>query len=138
MFLTYAIINYRKKTTIKVFHIYNILLKKRKGVIMKRNIKKIVAGIIASLIITSNNTFAIFASNSEYRDDAANAYIEQIKEQDTLTKTKSILSYASKMDGTTENCVTAALNVYNLCEAAGIRCHVRTSANSELWCSEPR
>ncbi|WP_289148682.1 hypothetical protein [Ruminococcus sp.] len=42
------------------------------------------------------------------------------------------------MDGTTENCVTAALNVYNLCEAAGIRCHVRTSANSELWCSEPR
>ena len=103
-----------------------------------QSVKKIVAGIIASLIITSNNTFAIFASNSEYRDDAANAYIEQIKEQDTLTKTKSILSYASKMDGTTENCVTAALNVYNLCEAAGIRCHVRTSANSELWCSEPR
>ena len=34
------------------------------------------------------------------------------------------------MDGTTENCVTAALNVYNLCEAAGIRCHVRRSANS--------
>lgn len=133
MFLTYAIINYRKKTTIKVFHIYNILLKKRKGVIMKRNIKKIVAGIIASLIITSNNTFAVFASNSEYLDDAANAYIEQIKDQDTLTKTKSILSYASKMDGTTENCVTAALNVYNLCEAAGIRCHVRTSANSDSF-----
>lgn len=98
---------------------------------MKRDIKKIVAGIIASLIIISNNTFAIFASNSEYLDDAANAYIEQIKDQDTLTKTKSILSYASKMDGTTENCVTAALNVYNLCEAAGIRCHVRTSANSD-------
>ena len=133
MFLTYAIINYRKKTTIKVFHIYNILLKKQKGVIMKRNIKKIVAGIIASLIITSNNTFAVFASNSEYLDDAANAYIEQIKDQDTLTKTKSILSYASKMDGTTENCVTAALNVYNLCEAAGIRCHVRTSANSDSF-----
>jgi len=55
---------------------------------MKRNIKKIVAGIIASLIITSNNTFAMFASNSEYLDDAANAYIEQIKDQDTLTKTK--------------------------------------------------
>ena len=55
----------------------------------------------------------MFASNSEYLDDAANAYIEQIKDQDTLTKTKSILSYASKMDGTTENCVTAALNVYN-------------------------
>ena len=100
---------------------------------MKRNIKKIVAGIIASLIITSNNTFAVFASNSEYLDDAANAYIEQIKDQDTLTKTKSILSYASKMDGTTENCVTAALNVYNLCEAAGIRCHVRTSANSDSF-----
>lgn len=133
MFLTYAIINYRKKTTIKVFHIYNNLLKKRKGVIMKRDIKKIVAGIIASLIITSNNTVAIFASNSEYLDDAANAYIEQIKDQDTLTKTKSILSYASKMDGTTENCVTAALNVYNLCEAAGIRCHVRTSANSDSF-----
>ena len=109
------------------------MLKKRKGVIMKRNIKKIVAGIIASLIITSNNTFAVFASNSEYLDDAANAYIEQIKDQDTLTKTKSILSYASKMDGTTENCVTAALNVYNLCEAAGIRCHVRTSANSDSF-----
>ena len=100
---------------------------------MKRDIKKIVAGIIASLIITSNNTFAVFASNSEYLDDAANAYIEQIKDQDTLTKTKSILSYASKMDGTTENCVTAALNVYNLCEAAGIRCHVRTSANSDSF-----
>ena len=100
---------------------------------MKRDIKKIVAGIIASLIITSNNTVAIFASNSEYLDDAANAYIEQIKDQDTLTKTKSILSYASKMDGTTENCVTAALNVYNLCEAAGIRCHVRTSANSDSF-----
>ena len=100
---------------------------------MKRNIKKIVAGIIASLIITSNNTFAVFASNSEYLDDAANAYIEQIKDQDMLTKTKSILSYASKMDGTTENCVTAALNVYNLCEAAGIRCHVRTSANSDSF-----
>ena len=100
---------------------------------MKRNIKKIVAGIIASLIITSNNTFAVFASNSEYLDDAANAYIEQIKDQDTLTKTKNILSYASKMDGTTENCVTAALNVYNLCEAAGIRCHVRTSANSDSF-----
>ena len=109
------------------------MLKKRKGVIMKRDIKKIVAGIIASLIITSNNTVAIFASNSEYLDDAANAYIEQIKDQDTLTKTKSILSYASKMDGTTENCVTAALNVYNLCEAAGIRCHVRTSANSDSF-----
>lgn len=74
--------------------------------------------IIAPLIITSNNTFAMFASNSEYLDNAANAYIEQIKDQDTLTKTKSILSYASKMDGTTENCVTAALNVYNLCESS--------------------
>ena len=100
---------------------------------MKRDIKKIIAGIMATLIITSNNTFAVFASNSEYLDDAANAYIEQIKDQDTLTKTKSILSYASKMDGTTENCVTAALNVYNLCEAAGIRCHVRTSANSDSF-----
>ena len=30
----------------------------------------------------------MFASNSEYLDDAANAYIEQIKDQDTLTKTK--------------------------------------------------
>ena len=88
---------------------------------------------MATLIIASNNTFAVFASNSEYLDDAANAYIEQIKDQDTLTKTKSILSYASKMDGTTENCVTAALNVYNLCEAAGIRCHVRTSANSDSF-----
>lgn len=37
------------------------------------------------------------------------------------------------MDGTTENCITAALNVYNLCEAAGIRCHVRTSANSDSF-----
>ena len=100
---------------------------------MKRDIKKIIAGIMATLIITSNNTFAVFASNSEYLDDAANAYIEQIKDQNTLTKTKSILSYASKMDGTTENCVTAALNVYNLCEAAGIRCHVRTSANSDSF-----
>ena len=100
---------------------------------MKRDIKKIIAGIMATLIITSNNTFAVFASNSEYLDDAANAYIEQIKDQDTLTKTKNILSYASKMDGTTENCVTAALNVYNLCEAAGIRCHVRTSANSDSF-----
>ena len=100
---------------------------------MKRDIKKIIAGIMATLIIASNNTFAVFASNSEYLDDAANAYIEQIKDQDTLTKTKSILSYASKMDGTTENCVTAALNVYNLCEAAGIRCHVRTSANSDSF-----
>lgn len=76
MFLTYAIINYRKKTTIKVFHIYNNLLKKRKRVIMRINIKRIIAGVMAAAILSSSTIMPSLALEE--------AYYFQYYQQETL------------------------------------------------------
>ena len=132
MFLTYAIINYRKKTTIKAFHIYNILLKKRKGVIMKINIKRIIAGVMAAAILSSSTIMPSLALEEAYYGDNEKAFIESLdKNLDTYSKVRAIANYVSNIDDANKNCQVAAGYMYTLCEATGIRCSIRTRARND-------
>ena len=132
MFLTYAIINYRKKTTIKVFHIYNNLLKKRKGVIMKINIKRIIAGVMAAAILSSSTIMPSLALEEAYYGDNEKAFIESLdKNLDTYSKVRAIANYVSNIDDANKNCQVAAGYMYTLCEATGIRCSIRTRARND-------
>ena len=132
MFLTCAIINYRKKTTIKVFHIYNNLLKKRKGVIMKINIKRIIAGVMAAAILSSSTIMPSLALEEAYYGDNEKAFIESLdKNLDTYSKVRAIANYVSNIDDANKNCQVAAGYMYTLCEAIGIRCSIRTRARND-------
>ncbi len=99
---------------------------------MKTNIKRIIAGVMAAAILSSSTVMSSFALEEAYYGDNEKAFIESLdKNLDTYSKAKAIANYVSNIDDANKNCQVAAGYMYTLCEAAGIKCSIRTRARND-------
>lgn len=66
---------------------------------MKTNIKRIIAGVMATAILSSSTVMSSFALEEAYYGDNEKVFIESLdKNLDTYSKVKAIANYVSNID----------------------------------------
>lgn len=103
----------------------------------KINIKRFIAGIMATLVVMSSNSITSFALDDYYYGTDEKTFIENLDTSlDTWGKVRAIAYYVAAKDDAKENCQVASNYMLNMCEAAGIHCSFRQSAREDSYVSQ--
>ena len=103
----------------------------------KINIKRFIAGIMATLVVMSSNSITSFALDDYYYGTDEKTFIENLDTSlDTWGKVRAIAYYVAAKDDAKENCQVASNYMLNMCEAVGIHCSFRQSAREDSYVSQ--
>ena len=126
-----------EKNTITFYIKYCFIAERGKNTMKKINIKRFIAGIMATLVVMSSNSITSFALDDYYYGTDEKTFIENLDTSlDTWGKVRAIAYYVAAKDDAKENCQVASNYMLNMCEAAGIHCSFRQSAREDSYVSQ--
>ena len=126
-----------EKNTITFYIKYCFIAERGKNTMKKINIKRFIAGIMATLVVMSSTSITSFALDDYYYGADEKTFIENLDTSlDTWGKVRAIAYYVAAKDDAKENCQVASNYMLNMCEAAGIHCSFRQSAREDSYVSQ--